>query len=220
MDKATTPASYAVLYAGGDAPDPLPDLDRTAYTVAADGGLAHALRAGVRPNVIVGDLDSGDPEQVASAVADGAEVIRYPTDKDATDWELALTHLVERGHRDVLIVGGAGGRLDHLLANALVLAGDTLADLTPTWHVGRSTVRIARPGRPVTIAGQPREIVSLLAAGAPASGVTTTGLRWVLTDASLPPGTSLGVSNEMTGKTAEIAVSEGTLILIHTGSTS
>ena len=104
---------------------------------------------GLRPDVIVGDLDSADPEQVAETEATGTLVVRHPEDKDATDWELALRHVAAAGYERVIVLGGAGGRLDHLLANALVLTSDEFAGLSIQWHIGTTAVTVAssRPHR-------------------------------------------------------------------------
>jgi len=98
-----------------------PILARAAAVIAADGGLRHVLALGRRPDVLIGDLDSlppgVDPETAAG------KVIRYPRDKDETDLELALLYAVDHyPDAEVFVVGGAGGRLDHLLANVLLLA--------------------------------------------------------------------------------------------------
>ncbi len=62
---------------------------------------------------------------------------------------------------------------------------------------------------------EPVDLVSLLATGGPAAGVSTTGLRWPLDDAVLEPGSTRGVSNELTGGRATVTVREGSLLVIH-----
>ena len=98
-----------------------PYLARAAAVIAADGGLRHLLPLGHRPDALIGDLDSLPAGVVAEEAA--GRVIRHPRDKDETDLELALLYAVAQypGH-EVLILGGFGGRLDHMLANILVLA--------------------------------------------------------------------------------------------------
>lgn len=219
MDGNPAEITRALVFAGGDAPSPLPLLGQPDYVVAADGGLAHALAAGYTPDIVVGDLDSADPAELALVEAAGTRIERHPTAKDATDWELALHHVATAGYRKVTIVGGAGGRLDHLIANALVLTNDTFAGLDLTWHVGMAIVVVASSAKPARVSGRRGEYVSLLAAGGQADGVTTTGLRWPLQNATLAPGTSLGVSNELAHSEATVSVAAGTLLVIHEGKT-
>ena len=95
-----------------------PFLARASAVLAADGGLRHLLPLGRRPDVLIGDLDSLPPGVDAETMA--AQTIRYPRDKDETDLELALLHAIGRySGREVLILGGFGGRVDHMLANVL-----------------------------------------------------------------------------------------------------
>ncbi|MFQ5554614.1 MAG: thiamine diphosphokinase [Acidimicrobiia bacterium] len=214
MDDSTERQPPALILASAEMPEPLPDVGNVTYVVAADGGLRHAVRLGVVPDVIVGDIDSADPDQLADAVATGAAVERHPADKDMTDWELALRHVRDAGYRTVVVVGGGGGRLDHLLANALSLASDEHSGLDVVWHVGTASVRVARRSSPVAVIGSPGETVTLLAIGGDATGVTTEGLRWKLTDGSLTPGSGLGISNELVAERATVSVNEGSLLVI------
>ena len=127
----TPPASVALVFAGGDPVDAaiaarLPDAG---FTVAADSGVEHALALGRDIDLVVGDFDSADPAAVDAAVAGGAEVRRYPAEKDQSDLELAVRAARDGGATHVIVVGGSGGRLDHLLANALLLASPSFDDI-------------------------------------------------------------------------------------------
>jgi thiamine pyrophosphokinase len=209
-----------VIFTGGE-PEPgrlgsrLPD-DR--FVIAADSGLHDALRRGIHVDLVVGDLDSADPEAVRRALANGAEVERHPADKDATDLELALEAALCRGLDRVVVLGGAGlDRIDHFMGNALLLSSPRFAPLHPEWWVqGAHVVPVHDRA---TITGSPGDIVTLLAVGGPADGVATTGLRWPLDGERLEPGSTRGVSNEMTAPAATVALSGGTLLAVHIGRT-
>lgn len=194
-------------------------IDRARLTVAADGGLHHADRAGRDVDVLVGDLDSVEPGALARTRRSGTEVIEHPADKDATDLELALSLVLERWDRDtpaeVLVIGGHGGRTDHLLANLLLLAAERYAGLRIRAWLGTDVVHVVRDT--VTVAGAVGSTVSLLAVHGPATGVTTTGLRFPLEDARLEPGSSRGVSNELSAPRATVAVEHGVVIVILSG---
>jgi thiamine pyrophosphokinase len=85
-----------------------------ALLAAADSGLLLAEAAGLKPDWVIGDMDSLDNEErLRSYPAD--RVIRHPADKDYTDTELALSLLRDKGCDEVWIAGGGGGRIDHLL---------------------------------------------------------------------------------------------------------
>ena len=154
----------AVVFAGGD---PVPDavrhlLPQGALVVAADSGLDLARRLGVPVDLVVGDFDSADPAGVAAAVAAGSLLERHPADKDATDLELALDAVLRLGRSPVRIVGGAGwDRLDHLVANFLLVASPRYAPLRLRWWVKGAEVApvhgrldlAGAPGRPGHPAG-------------------------------------------------------------------
>jgi thiamine pyrophosphokinase len=207
----------AVIFAGGD---PVPDsvrglLPRGALIVAADSGLDLARRLGVTVDLVVGDFDSADPAGVREAAAAGSRLERHPADKDATDLELALDAVLRLGRAPVRILGGAGwDRLDHLVANVLLLAAPRFAPLQLRWTVKGAEMAPVH-GR-LEVTGSPGDLITLLAVGGPATGVTTTGLRWPLCGDTLVPGSTRGVSNELAAAAATISAETGVLVAIHT----
>lgn len=206
---------HAFVIAGGDAPTATelavvehpPDL-----VVAADSGVGHALALGLVPHVVVGDLDSADPGHVEHAAAAGARVDRHPADKDMTDLELALHTARHRGAHSVTVLGAGGGRLDHLLANLLLIAHEEFATLAIDAVAGDAIVTVVRGAR--TLHGGPGGIVTLLPVGGPARGVSTTGLRWTLRDEDLVPASTRGVSNEIVGTPATVTVTTGVVLAV------
>jgi len=208
----------AVIIAGGDpiAGESIPPLPDHRFVIAADSGLHSAQALGITVHLVVGDLDSATPTAVAAAEAAGAAVERHPTDKDGTDLELALDAAMSRSLAPAMVLGGAGfDRIDHFMANALLLAHPRYAPMRPEWWV--KGAHVAPVHDRLDVDGAPGDIVALLAIGGPASGVSTTGLRWPLHHDTLPSGSTRGVSNEMTGTTATVIVADGILLAIHTG---
>src|SRR6476661_2831871 len=140
-----------LLAVGGDPSVPLrvpAPLPRGSIVVAADSGLDR-LTGVVRVDHVVGDLDSVSDTSLRHAQVAGAEIHRHPADKDATDIELAvdlvLSHVVPAtGLMTLLVIGGGGGRLDHLLADLLVLTAPVLAPLHVTARFGAATVTVVR----------------------------------------------------------------------------
>ncbi len=203
----------ALVFAGGDAPGPIDaDLARADLVVAADSGVTHALALRLTVDLVIGDFDSAPPEDVERAVALGARVDRHPADKDATDLELALDAALEAGAGDVTVLGVGGGRLDHLLANLLLVTHEAYADLTIDALLPDARVTVVRSAR--TIVGPPGSIVTLVPIGGTARGVTTTGLRWPLTDAELTAASTRGVSNEIVTSPATVRLRRGVLLAI------
>lgn len=192
-------------------------LDAADLLIAADGGAASLDRTGRRPDVLVGDLDSIDEALVARLSEAGTRVERHPAAKDASDAELAVRLGIESGATDVVLAGAIGGvRLDHALANVLLLASGWLAGRDARLASGGTTVRVARGGDRVELGATTGDLVSLLPIGGDARGVTTSGLRWALDHATLPMGTTLGMSNEVVATPASVAVEAGLLLVVET----
>jgi thiamine pyrophosphokinase len=211
-----TSVPVAIVLAGGDAlrsplVRPLPDAD---LVVAADSGLHHAQDLGLTVDLVVGDLDSVDPATLARAVDRGARVESHPVDKDATDLALAMDAASTATGRQgrILVVGGHGGRLDHLAANLALLASERYADVAVTALIGDALVTVVRGER--RLGGRVDELVTLLTTHGPARGVTTSGLAFPLDRATLEPGSSLGVSNRFAVPNASVSVESGVLLAI------
>ena len=178
--------SVALVFAGGDPPPPhaLRSLPRADLVIAADSGLDHATALGFAVDLIVGDLDSADPATIDTAVAAGAAVEHHPEAKDATDLELALLAACRRGYTAIIVVGGHGGRLDHFLANTLLLASSEFAGVRLEARLGDAQVFVVRgehelhgeAGRPVLPAPRRRSRTSACAPRA--CGIRCAERRW------------------------------------------
>jgi thiamine pyrophosphokinase len=197
-----------VAWTGGTRRHVPPD----ALVIAADSGVEHALNLARGVHLVVGDFDSADRATVERAVALGATLEAHPPDKDATDLELALAAALARGVERVVVVGGAGGRLDHLLGNALLLASERFQGMTIEAEIGDADVIVVREHR--ELAGAAGDRCSLFAAGAPAVGVTTEGLRFPLRGDTLVPGSTRGVSNVLLGAEATVGVAHGVVLAV------
>jgi thiamine pyrophosphokinase len=216
VDAAPT---VALVFAGGDPVDGgvaayLPDSgpETQVVVVAADSGVEHALALGRRVDLVIGDLDSAAPAAVDAAIAGGAEVRSFPANKDQSDLELALGAARTAGASRMIVVGGYGGRLDHFLANALLLASPSFADVDVEALVGNARITVIRGEARMT--GAPGDLCSLLAVGGPARGVRTTGLRFPLHGEDLLPGSTRGLSNEFTEPVATVSLDHGALLAV------
>jgi thiamine pyrophosphokinase len=214
---SVTRRRLAVLFVGGAGIDPevARRLAVDGAVIAVDSGFDTARSLGIDVDVLIGDLDSVSAAGIAAAEAAGVSVERHPVDKDRTDLDLALQRVVDDGFTECLVLGGGGGRLSHLLANAALIAAERHAGIEIRWMVGATVVQVARPGREVVVEGAPGDVVSLLAAPGPAGGVSTAGLRWSLDEEVLEPDSTRGVSNELTGERATVSVRKGSLLVVH-----
>jgi thiamine pyrophosphokinase len=181
--------------------------------LCADAGARHARRLGLVPDLVVGDMDSLEPDDRNWLAANGVEVIQYPHDKDQTDLELAIQHGLSEYPQSIIIVAACGARLDHTLGNIALLTDDRLIDHQCSLDDGVEQVLLCR-GR-TEIHGVPGDVVSLLPWGAAATAVWTSGLRWPLRGETLLPERSRGISNEMTAESADIRIESGLLLIVH-----
>jgi thiamine pyrophosphokinase len=206
-----------VVVAGGAPPDPdaVHAVPHGTRVVAADRGLDHALALGLEVTTAVGDFDSASPEGVAAVESAGVRIERHPTEKDATDLELALDTALALGPSRILVLAGVGDRLDHLLSALLLMGSERYASVRLDARIGGAQAHVIRGER--ELAGVPGELVSLLPLGGPAEGVTTHGLAYPLRGETLEPGSSRGVSNELVAESARISVENGTLLAVRPG---
>jgi thiamine pyrophosphokinase len=185
-----------------------------ATVIAADAGATSLDRLGRTPDRLVGDLDSISDELLARLAAAGVAIDRHPADKDASDTELALEAAITAGATEIVLLGAIGGpRLDHELANVLLLADPALGDRDVRIVHGPTTVRVLRDGDRLTLEGAAGDLVTLLPVG-DATGVDIDGVRWPLAEATLRMGRSRGLSNEVVAPPASVSLGRGTLLVV------
>lgn len=181
------------------------------FVIAADGGFAQKL--GCEPDAVIGDFDS------LGYVPDAENVQVYPKQKDDTDMMLAVKLGLSKGYRRFVLLGGMGGRFDHMMANVQTLAylyaqgaeGVLKSEKTDVYLVGSKS-------------GEPGEIIfpketegglSVFAYGEKAEQVTIRGAEYEIDHVSLSDSFPLGVSNSFVGKEVTISVGEGRLLIVH-----
>ncbi len=215
---APSASELVVVITGGDVVDPahLEAVTDDAFVIAADSGIDHAQALGLRIDLAVGDFDSVTPAALATATATGTRIERHPAAKDATDLELALDAAISRRPGRIHVLGGHGGRLDHLLANALVLAAPAWASAAITAQMGPARLSVVRSA--VELPGPVGDLVSLVPVHGPALGVTTSGLLYPLDHEDLHPGSTRGISNELTRPPGRVSIEHGVLVAIQPGS--
>ena len=209
-----------VIVAGGElAPGDAAHLEDAALVVAADGGADALAAIGRDPDRLVGDLDSVSPGRLGELMGAGIPIDRHPVDKEASDTELAVETALAAGASQVVILGALGGpRLDHELANLLLLADGDLARIEARIVRGPVSVRAVRGPARHRLDGRVGNTVTLLPLDGDAAGVTTEGLHWSLAGATLRLGRTRGLSNRIVAAGASVALESGVLLVIETAS--
>jgi thiamine pyrophosphokinase len=182
------------------------------FLIAADGGARLALACGLTPHLLVGDMDSLTPTELAAFRSAGSKVDMYPPRKDFTDLELALQQAVTHNCDEAVIVGGLGARWDQTIANLL------LPVAFPSMKVrlidGLQEITVISAGKAHTIQGEPGDTVSLIPVGGDAAGVSTSGLEYPLHAEKLRLGTTRGVSNVLIAREAQVTLEHGRLMCV------
>lgn len=177
------------------------------FIVCCDSGLKHRDGLGIIPDLIIGDFDSCEDPHIP------AETIVLPREKDDTDTMAAVRETVRRGFDRFLLLGVFGDRLDHTLANVYIL----------TWLDNRGKEALAADdfsemeivSRLPAYIGDRFPFFSLAAINGSVEGVTIKNARYPLENAAINNEYQYAVSNEsLPGKTAEVTVKKGSLLLI------
>ncbi len=187
----------------------------TPLIVAVDGGLRHTMSLGLSPHIVIGDMDSADPVLLAEVEAHGAEIQRYPAEKDETDFELGLRLAVARGCTTIRVIGAMGDRLDQTISNLYLLALPMLRGCDVRLVSGVQTTWLAYPGT-TELYGQVGDTVSLIPMAGEATDIVTKALAYPLRRETLPFGPARGVSNVMQSEHAAVTFNTGLLLVIHT----
>lgn len=178
--------------------------------IAVDGGFAHLEAIGVKPDMAVGDFDS------LGYVPNARRVAKYPAEKDASDMELAMQKAVNFHYDDLVIYGGIGGRLDHTIANMQLFAKYSEQGSTVTAVADSFAIRfLTGPDVFDLPEGIDAGTVSVFSLNDCAQGVIETGLAYSFNDEPLTNRSTRGLSNELTGKAATVAVESGTLCVFY-----
>ena len=195
-----------VIFCAAQCRELLRHLEKEDFVIAADGGLEHTRRFGIRPDEILGDFDS------LGFVPDDSRV--FPVEKDDTDAMLAVRRGLSLGYREFLLYGSLDGpRLDHTIANFQTL--QFLCDHGAFGYlIGNEYIVTVVKNGELRFPAEAKGTVSVFCLGADAKGVTLEGLYYPLEEDTLTAGFPLGVSNHFTGSPSRIRVEDGSLLVL------
>lgn len=180
--------------------------DNGRIIIAADGGCLHCLEHRIKPDYIVGDLDSSTPDLEKDFP--GTRIIHLP-EQETTDLEKALNLAMTLKPSKIILTAVSGRRIDHAVANLLTFQKySELVKLEIRDNDG--VLRILPPGQH-TLSLPPGSLISCFSLQ-PVRDLTLTGFRYPLTGGSYAP-TFSGISNVTLEAEARISFSEGRLFL-------
>ncbi len=200
----------AVIFTGGLGPEPLKIrkiVEDAELIIAADSGWDLACSAGIVPGYYIGDMDSVDDHKGVNELPE-SNLLKFPVDKDYTDTELALKFVDDADYRDIVLIGGGGGRIDHLLAITSLFEKDPRPS---EWFTAEEqVVFIERDCDLVCRIGQ---TISVFPCPGSSAVVSTEGLKWELENFKLTTG-NYSLSNTALNESINIHVHTGAVLLI------
>jgi len=205
------------IVSGGCSIDPLffqkkiKEADKN-LIICCDGGLRHCLNLGVLPDVIMGDMDSINFAQLENFSKQNVKIIKYPTNKDYTDTELALDYALRLKPKKIFIWCALGGRIDHTLANTFLLLKGQKKGITTCLIDEYCDAFVLDKG--ISFLREKGKTVSLLALTSSVAGITLSGFAYPLVKGTLKMGESLGISNIINKNRASIKIEKGKLLAI------
>lgn len=184
--------------------------------IAADSGYKNAKLLGVKPRILLGDFDSLEHGELEGAEA---EIITVPAEKDFTDTQLAVSEALKRGARQIAIIGGLCGRLDHTLSNLAILEDLHSKGVRATIADGYNRVSYIKNDSAIILRSS-YKYLSLIARSEKVKGVEIDGCKYPLKNALLTDKYQYAVSNEIVGNCAFVAVKKGALLIVESRDSS
>ena len=200
----------AVVFAGGLGPEEQRVrniIHGAEITVAADSGWDLAVSMGVVPDYYIGDMDSVSDHEGLGALPEERRLI-YPVDKDFTDTELSIKFLEDKNYRDIVLIGGGGGRIDHLLAiTSLFSRKNGLSE----WYTADE--RIVYSDNESIHHCKKEQTLSLFSCFGNETIVSSTGLKWELDNFRLDKN-SYSLSNTAVDEKIGLHVHKGAVLIM------
>ncbi|MGN0462353.1 MAG: thiamine diphosphokinase [Ruminococcus sp.] len=178
------------------------------FIVCADSGYTFARKAGLNPDLIIGDFDSLEEE-----LPTDTEVVKLNTVKDDTDTEHCVMECIRRGYKDFLLLGSVGGRTDHTFANIAILSFLSEYNYHGVARNNGEEIQILKEGT-YNMDGKKGLTFSVFPYGCESVNVTYKGAKYPLDSYTLTYNVSRGISNVFSDDNAEIIVNRGRAILL------
>ncbi|NBG89123.1 thiamine diphosphokinase [Isachenkonia alkalipeptolytica] len=178
--------------------------------ICADGASKYLRAIDFVPDLLVGDMDSIDPEGKKWMEKNRVPLKKFPSRKDQTDTEIALEYSVSKKPEKVEILGAFGSRMDHTLGNIQLLEGFFDSDISIVLLDEENEIWLLK--KHTTLRGRKNENFSILAITESVGGITLKGFEYPLENHTLYRGHTLGISNIIRTEEAEISYREGKLL--------
>lgn len=188
------------------------DIVRSAdRIICADGGTRHAVNMKLTPDIIIGDMDSSAAQYIEYFRKKGAEVFKYPSDKDKTDTHICVEYALAFS-TEIILLGATGSRIDHMIANISLLKLGIENGIPISIVDNKNSIHMIADS--ISLEGNKGDIFSLIPYTEAVEGITTKGAHYELKDAKMELGNPYGVSNYFEEETVQVSIKRGYLLVI------
>ncbi len=178
--------------------------------IGVDNGATHLFDRSLIPSKVIGDLDSISPALLEKVKKMNIELIRYEPNKDKTDFELSLGIVNKPNEKNIFIIGGEEGDIDHLFSIfSLIINFEFSTNIT--WFYKDKTIIFRNNASIILKKGKRFSIVPITNL----KSLTISGAKWNLNKENIEAGSSKTLRNESTENQIIISCSEGLFSVIY-----
>ncbi len=190
-------------------------IEKDDCLIAADGAVGHIIKLGLIPSVIIGDMDSISPNLLEQSHLSPTILIKYPTKKDKTDFELVVDYCLESKFEEIIIFGVLGDRIDHFIGNILLMAKVQNEKRSIKIKIIEDKKEVYILTEKIEIRGQIGDELSIIPISSKLEGIITSGLEYKLDNETLSLGSTRGISNVFNNSLITVKVRKGIALAIH-----
>lgn len=181
--------------------------DESDFILSADGGTDYCVELGIIPDLVIGDLDSISPKTLDILKKKEVPINVFPIKKDKTDSQLSIEYLMDKGAEEITIIGAIGSRIDHTLANILLLK--TIKDKGIKGKIVHNNNIIYIIDDELIMDKKNGYFVSIIPIESKGVLVSLKGFEYNLSKVKIDFASTLGVSNFVIDEKGYIKVHEG-----------
>ncbi|MEY4480711.1 MAG: hypothetical protein RLZZ267_1389 [Bacillota bacterium] len=192
-----------------------PLIESADIRIGSDRGALYLIQQGYILDYALGDFDSVTLEQLdlIKEKAKSFEMVDA-IDKDDTDSMLALKKAISLNPNTITLIGALGSRYDHSMNNIQLLIQTAEANIPCVIEDERNRISIVDPNRKVSVNKSRFENISLIPLSTVVKGITISGFKYLLQDATFVQGKAYGISNVLIEEVGSVEVKEGYLLVI------
>lgn len=194
----------------------LRQYEQPSLWVGADKGISTLISLGVFPDIVFGDFDSINKEDLEKIKSKNVEIFQFPEEKDDTDLGLALEWALSQKPELIRIFGNTGGRMDHTMAGVQLLVSPKTLDSNVHVEIidQVNCLYAVRPGVYQVEKKPLFKYISFIPMAPEVRGITLKGFKYPLENKNIKMGTNLCVSNELISQIGHFSFTSGILLVV------